>query len=83
MGGMDYIEKLSLIIWGPAAFRQRIPSVLFFLYGIRSTCTLINPISVLSLWVSVLYSSLHIDVLILYKYVYRDKQRLCNWKNDT
>ena len=40
--------------------------------SVRSTCTLINRISVVSLWVSVLYSSLHIDyhVLILYQYVY-------------
>ena len=52
-----------------------------------SVCTLINRILVVSLWVSVLlvYSSLHIDyhVLILYEYVYREKQRLCDWENDT
>ena len=49
-----------------------------------STCTLINRISVVSLWVSVLYSSYHIDyhLLILYEYVYREKQRLCDWEND-
>ena len=55
--------------------------------SVRSTCTLINRISVVSLCVSVLYSSLHIDyqyhVLILYEYVYRDKQRRCDWENDT
>ena len=49
------------------------------------TCKLINQISVVSLWVSVLFSSLYIDyhVLILYEYVYWAKQRLCDWENHT
>ena len=82
--GADYIEKHSSKEGGcpPAADPMDTCSSV---RSVRSTCTLINRISVVSLWVSVLYSSLHIDyhVLILYKYVYRDNQRLCDWENDT
>ena len=54
--------------------------------SVRSTCALINRVSVVSLWVSVLYSSLHIWLLctnkVLYEHVHREKQRLCDFCND-
>ena len=55
--------------------------VVVVLYAVPSTCTLINRVSVVSLWVLVV--SLHIDyhVLIQYEYVYREK-RLCDFCND-